>query len=89
MIDPQDLVAVAEISERTSVSGSAVANWASRHDDFPAPVRVLKCGSLYLWSEVEVWLADRKAGELQRLERKLGDVDRARERLLNAMRTLR
>lgn len=55
-LNPPDLVGVAEIAEKASVSTSAVVNWITRHEDFPKPIVVLASGRVFLWTEVQRWL---------------------------------
>jgi hypothetical protein len=55
-IDADDLVGAAEIAERLGLaSTSVVRDWRLRHADFPAPVRRLRMGSVWRWSDVERW----------------------------------
>lgn len=56
LVDPIDLVGVAEISVRAGVTSAAVANWADRFSDFPAPVCALSCGPIWAWPAVACWL---------------------------------
>jgi hypothetical protein len=56
VIDPADLVGLAEIAIRAGCTNAAVANWAARHPGFPAPVRELICGPVYSWAAVADWL---------------------------------
>jgi predicted DNA-binding transcriptional regulator AlpA len=58
-----ELVGVAEISERTGMSRAAVSNAATRRasSGFPEPVSDLRMGPVYRWSEVEAWHEGRRA----------------------------
>lgn len=56
LVNPSDLVGVAEIAVRTGVTSTAVANWSARPNDFPAPVRTLICGPIWAWPAVADWL---------------------------------
>jgi predicted DNA-binding transcriptional regulator AlpA len=58
----EDLVGVAEISQRLGVGTSVVHDWRRRHPEFPEPVLVLRMGLIWSWSEVERWA--RKTGRL-------------------------
>lgn len=53
-----DLVGLAEIAHAAGVTNAAVANWATRHADFPAPVAVLRCGSVWEWPTIAAWLTE-------------------------------
>lgn len=55
-----DLVGCSEIAARANVVPSAVSQWRKRDAGMPAPVVVLACGSLWLWSDIAAWLAARK-----------------------------
>lgn len=50
------LVGLAEIAEATGRSNTGVSNWRTRNEDFPRPVAELKCGPIFWWPTVEVWL---------------------------------
>lgn len=52
------LVGISEIAEETGNNHNTVANWPKRYADFPEPIAELRCGRIYLWSEIETWLAD-------------------------------
>lgn len=52
-----DLVGVAEIAERAKVKRQTVRLWLIRHDDFPPPVAKLVAANVWLWPDVEAWLA--------------------------------
>lgn len=52
-----DIMGLFEIAQLAGVSTQAVWNWTSRHDDFPRPVAVLKCGPIYAGPAVRAWLA--------------------------------
>lgn len=46
-----DIVTVSELAAELEVARSVVGNWASRWADWPFPLRVLECGTLYSRSE--------------------------------------
>lgn len=54
------LVGIYEIAQMAGVSAAAVANWRSRHSDFPAPVSDLKSGPVFKLGEVRHWLERRR-----------------------------
>lgn len=51
-----DLVGIAEIAEMAGVSTAAVANWRSRGQGFPEPVRDLRAGPVFSARAVRTWL---------------------------------
>lgn len=51
-----DIVGISEIAEHAGVKAAAVINWTQRYDDFPKPIKSLKCGRLYNRQEVQTWL---------------------------------
>jgi type I restriction enzyme M protein len=55
-----DLIGVKEIAELAGVTSAAVANWRSRHADFPRPVEEVGSGPVFDGEEVMGWLARRK-----------------------------
>ena len=56
----EDLVGIYEIAKLAGVSTSAVANWRSRHADFPPPVSELKSGPVFDLGQVKKWLRKRR-----------------------------
>ena len=50
------VVGVAEIAEHAGVKPDTVQQWRIRNLDFPAPLRVLAMGPVWLLSVVEAWL---------------------------------
>jgi chromosome partitioning protein len=64
-VDAADLVGAAEIAERLGLAHvPSVHAWRRRYDDFPQPIRELKMGLIWRWSEIEVWA--RRTGRLPR-----------------------
>jgi len=57
LVDPDDIVGVAEIAERLGVGTSVVHDWRSRHESFPAPLLRRRMGLLWHWPEVFSWAA--------------------------------
>lgn len=59
LVDANDLVLLRDISERTGLHPTAVANIASGHrrrlEPFPRPVAGRGQRGIWLWSEVEAW----------------------------------
>lgn len=53
---PKTLVGLSEIAEISGVTTSAVANWRSRHVDFPKPIAVLAAGPVFDGARVVHWL---------------------------------
>lgn len=56
MIDPDELVSVAEIADAAGVSRGLVSQWSRRDLGFPDPVAHLALGPLWLWPDVAAWL---------------------------------
>ncbi len=50
------LVGMAEVGEMRGVSASTASNWRARFADFPVPVANLRCGSIFLLTEVQKFL---------------------------------
>ena len=59
-MDPAELVGIHEIASWAGVGKSAVANWRTRHLDFPTPVADLAAGPLFSRSAVRQWLRTRR-----------------------------
>lgn len=57
MIDPDQLVSVAEIADAAGVTRGLVSAWSVRDLGFPPPVAHLALGPLWLWPDVAAWLA--------------------------------
>lgn len=57
------LVGIYEISKIAGMSKPTVISWRERYDDFPTSVAELKCGPIFLKSDIEVWLAKHKGPE--------------------------
>jgi hypothetical protein len=51
----EHLVGPAEIAEALGVDANTINQWKVRHADFPAPVRVLKLGSIWDLRDVLAW----------------------------------
>jgi len=58
--DPEELVGVFEIAEMAGVTPAAVANWRTRHPDFPLAVSELRSGPVFQQSQVRKWLKKRR-----------------------------
>lgn len=56
----EDLVGIYEIAKWAGVTPAAVANWRSRHPDFPSPISVLKSGPVFNASQIRKWLKSRR-----------------------------
>lgn len=57
--ESDDLVGVYEVAEMAGVTAAAVANWRTRHADFPAAVSELRAGPVFQRSQVRKWLKKR------------------------------
>lgn len=53
------LAGITEIAEHFDVRGNVVGNWASRYDDFPAPVADLTMGRVWDLNDIVQWYNDR------------------------------
>ena len=62
LIDPADLVGVAEIAARAGVAKATVMSWRRRHDDFPTPVVILAGGPVWDWPTVDAWRKTLRSG---------------------------
>lgn len=56
---PPRLVGVHEIAAQANVKVNTVHVWRQRHKDFPAPIVVLAMGPVWVWEDVETWMAAR------------------------------
>jgi len=58
----RDYVGINEISDIVGgdLARQTVGNWAKRWKDWPSPLFVLSCGSVYSWKEVEKVLKSHK-----------------------------
>lgn len=54
-----ELVGLFEIAKLAHVTPAAVANWRTRHSDFPQAVTVLRSGPVFRVSQVRKWLRKR------------------------------
>ena len=54
------MVGVYEIAKIARVTPAAVANWRSRHPDFPAPILKLKSGPVFNLGQIKKWLKNNK-----------------------------
>lgn len=54
-----DLVDATQIAHRVGLTRKPIRKW-SRQEGFPEPVAVTGKSSVWAWSEVEIWLTDRK-----------------------------
>lgn len=59
MVDPMDLVGIAELSADLGRKRSTICMWAARNVDFPRPVVVLAAGPVYSRAAVRKWLSTR------------------------------
>jgi predicted DNA-binding transcriptional regulator AlpA len=58
MSEELDLVGPIEIAQRAGVKRDTVEKWRVRHaGTFPAPIVRLAAGPVWLWRDVEAWLA--------------------------------
>jgi len=56
----EDLIGLYEIAKMAGVTPAAVANWRTRHADFPAAVSELKSGPVFDVSQIRKWLKKRR-----------------------------
>ena len=56
----EDLVGLYEIAKMAGVTSAAVANWRSRHPNFPLPVSELKSGPVFNIDQIRKWLKRRR-----------------------------
>lgn len=54
-VDPAELVGINEIAHNLGVQPNVVGNWTKRYASFPKPVRVLSCGSVWRWADINKW----------------------------------
>ncbi|MHB8838169.1 MAG: ParA family protein [Gemmatimonadaceae bacterium] len=59
-MDHTELIGIHEIAAWAGVGKSAVANWRTRHPDFPAPITEMAAGPLFARSAVRKWLRARR-----------------------------
>lgn len=59
-MENEDLVSIYEIAELAGVSPSAVANWRTRHTDFPKPIAELRSGPVFRTAQITSWLRRRR-----------------------------
>ena len=60
LVDPEDIVGVAEIAEMAGVSTAAVANWRARGPGFPEPLFAKRAGPFFSRRAVLRWLKHRR-----------------------------
>jgi hypothetical protein len=60
LVDPEDIVGVAEIAEMAGVSTAAVANWRARGPGFPEPLFAKRAGRFFSRRAVLRWLKHRR-----------------------------
>jgi hypothetical protein len=65
----EDIVSVAEISERAGRPISTVQSWRRRDRTFPRPLVELAAGPIWRWPDVDAWIAAKAAGR-QRPDRR-------------------
>lgn len=58
--DKNDLVGIFEIATMACVTPAAVANWRTRHPDFPLAISELRSGPVFERSQVRKWLKKRR-----------------------------
>lgn len=59
-MEKDDLAGIYEIAKIAKVTPAAVANWRSRHPDFPRPVLELKSGPVFNLGQIRKWLKKRR-----------------------------
>jgi chromosome partitioning protein len=59
-LDTKDLIGLYEIAKMAGVTPAAVANWRSRHPDFPAAISELKSGPVFDVNQIRKWLRKRR-----------------------------
>lgn len=59
-VENEELVGIYEIAKMAGVTPGAVANWRSRHKDFPTPISDLKSGPVFNLSQVRKWIKKRR-----------------------------
>lgn len=55
MVAPENLVGMAEISDRLGVSRSLPGMWRQRYPSFPKPIAELRAGAVFDFTEVRTW----------------------------------
>lgn len=58
----EDIVSVAEISQRSGRPISTVQSWRRRNTAFPRPLVELATGPIWRWPDVNEWIAARSSG---------------------------
>ncbi len=53
-VDPEDLASAAELAPLLGVGATAIANYASRHADFPRPLATVGAGKIPVYSRSAV-----------------------------------
>ncbi|MCK4793138.1 MAG: ParA family protein [Desulfobacteraceae bacterium] len=56
----EDFIGLYEVAQMAGVTPAAVANWRSRHPDFPAAVSELKSGPVFDTGQIRKWLKKRR-----------------------------
>lgn len=56
----EDFIGLYEIAKLAGVTSAAVANWRSRHADFPAAISELKSGPVFDVNQIRKWLKKRR-----------------------------
>lgn len=54
-LEPEHLVAAAEIAQRLGTHRQTVHLWRRRYPAFPAPVAELEAAMVWYWPDVEQW----------------------------------
>lgn len=57
----ENFIGLYEVAKMAGVTPAAVANWRSRHPDFPAAVSELKSGPVFNSDQIRKWLKKRRA----------------------------
>lgn len=50
-----ELLGVSEVAKLLKVTPAAVSNWQVRDKGFPEPIITLRCGPIFLKTEVAAW----------------------------------
>jgi predicted nucleic acid-binding protein len=70
----EDIVSVAEISERSGRPISTVQSWRRRNESFPRPLIELAAGPIWRWPDVSAWI-DAKARRRRQPREKRCETD--------------